>query len=190
MNITLENNQSVLHKSLLWVGIISIVMFFAGLTSAVVVSKTSGNWVSYQIPSIFLISTLLIVSSSFTYQMGLKLAGSQQWKSARGLFLLTGVLGVLFIVGQIYGWSLLIGQGIFATGVQSNVSASYFYLIVFLHLLHFVAAIISWAIVTVKSFRNRYTHGVSKIEVSVIFWHFLTGLWVYVFFFLQYMIQG
>ncbi|MCC7520999.1 MAG: heme-copper oxidase subunit III [Flavobacteriaceae bacterium] len=190
MNITLDRNQSILHKSLLWVGIISIVMFFAGLTSAVVVSKTSGNWVSYQIPSVFLISTLLIVTSSFTYQMGLKLASSQSWNAAKGLFVLTGILGVFFMVAQFYGWSQLVAQGIFATGVKSNVSASYFYLIVFLHLLHFVAAMISWAIVTVKTFKNRYTHGVSKIEVSVLFWHFLTGLWVYVFFFLQNMIQG
>lgn len=189
MSIAVQNS-SYIQKSLLWVGLISIVMFFAGLTSAVVVSKASGNWVSYQIPQIFLISTLLIVTSSFTYQMGLKFAKSEAWKLAKTLFVATGILGVFFIIMQFFGWNLLVSQGIFATGVKSNVSASYFYLIVFLHLLHFVAAMISWSIVTVKTFQNKYKNGSSKIEVSVIFWHFLTGLWVYVFFFLLYMIQG
>lgn len=187
MSIALQHKQSFVQKSLLWAGILSIVMFFAGLTSAVVVSKSSGNWMSYQIPNVFLISTMLIVSSSFTYQIGLKLAQSQSWQTAKILFTLTGLLGILFIVMQFYGWSKLIEQGIFATGVKSNVSASYFYLIVFLHLLHFVAAMISWGVVTVKTWLNRYTN-TSKIEISVLFWHFLTVLWVYVFFFLQYMI--
>ena len=187
---TITQNNSYIQKSLLWVGLVSIVMFFAGMTSAVVVSKTSGNWVSYQIPKIFLISTLLIVTSSFTYQLGLKFAKENEWNAAKYLIFITGILGILFISMQFLGWSQLVQRGIFATGAKSNVSASYFYLIVFLHLLHFVVAIISWATVSIKSFKNKYKSNTSKIEVSVIFWHFLTGLWVYIFFFLQYMIQG
>ena len=188
MEVAINQKQSFIQKSLLWVGLISIVMFFAGMTSAVVVSKASGNWMSYQIPKIFLVSTMLIVSSSFTYQLGLKLARQNAWQIAKIMFLLTGFLGLMFIGMQFYGWDQLIGQGIFATGVKSNVSASYFYLIVFLHLLHFVAAMISWGIVTYKTAKNRYDN-TAKIELSVVFWHFLTVLWMYVYFFLQYMIH-
>lgn len=188
MDTSVYQNQTLLLKSLLWVGIVSIVMFFAGLTSAVVVSKVSGNWISYQIPSVFLISTLTIVISSFTYEIGLRFSKNAQWKSALTFFGITFLLGVVFITAQFLGWKSLIAEGIFATGVNSNVSGSYFYLIVLLHLLHFAVAMFSLSIVTYKTFNHKYTHS-GKIEVSVIFWHFLTVLWVYVFFFLQYMIH-
>ena len=35
-------------KQLLWIGIASIVMFFAGITSAYVVRKPQGNWIEIE----------------------------------------------------------------------------------------------------------------------------------------------
>jgi len=184
-------NTALLHKSLLWVGLLSIIMFFAGLTSAVVVSKATSTWITYTIPQIFLFSTLIIITSSFTYQMGYRFVKESNWKVAKWLFVLTATLGILFIVAQFYGWSQLINQGIFATGTDSSVSGSYFYIIVALHLLHFVAAILSLGIVTGKTFLQKYTTtNHSRIETSLVFWHFLSALWLYVFFFLQYMINN
>ena len=52
---------------LLWIGMVSIVMLFAGLTSAVIVSKGSKVWETFELPSSFLISTLSIVFSSATF---------------------------------------------------------------------------------------------------------------------------
>jgi cytochrome c oxidase subunit 3 len=190
MSIAVHNNNVYLQKSLLWVGLLSIIMFFAGMTSAVVVSKTSGIWVSYTIPKVFLLSTFLIVISSFMYHVGYKMVQKGDFGMAKVFFAVTGILGVAFISMQFYGWNRLVAQGIFATGIDSSVSASYFYLIVFLHLLHFAAAMISWSVVTIKTFNGKYTENTSKIGVSTIFWHFLTILWVYVFFFMQYMING
>lgn len=184
-------NTAFLRKSLLWVGLLSIIMFFAGLTSAVVVSKATSTWVAYTIPQIFLISTLLIITSSFTYQIGYRFVKESNWNSAKWLFVLTAILGVLFIVSQFIGWSQLIEQGIFATGKDSSVSGSYFYIIVALHLLHFVAAMISLGVVTTKTFLKKYTtNNRSKIETSLVFWHFLSALWLYIFFFLKYMINN
>lgn len=184
-------NTAFLNKSLLWVGLLSIIMFFAGLTSAVVVSKATSTWVTYSIPQIFLFSTLLIITSSFTYQMGYRFIKELNWQVASWLFVLTAILGILFIVAQFYGWSLLIDEGIFATGSESSVSGSYFYIIVALHLLHFVAAMISLGVVTTKTFLQKYTtSNLSRIETSLVFWHFLSALWLYVFFFLHYMINN
>ena len=53
MNLIL--NRSL--KQLLWIGIGSILMFFAGLTSAYVVRKPQGNWVEFILPDWFLYST-------------------------------------------------------------------------------------------------------------------------------------
>ena len=60
--MNLIQNRSL--KQLLWIGIGSIIMFFAGLTSAYVVRKPQGNWVDFLLPDWFLYSTIIIVSSS------------------------------------------------------------------------------------------------------------------------------
>ena len=61
MAITVENNAK---KQLLWIGMGSIVMFFAGLTSAYIVRKPEGNWLEFILPESFLISSVIILISS------------------------------------------------------------------------------------------------------------------------------
>ena len=53
-------------KPMLWVSMISMVMFFAGLTSAYVISMRRDDWVTFELPDAFYISTLLIILSSIT----------------------------------------------------------------------------------------------------------------------------
>lgn len=50
-------------KPMLWVAMISMVMFFAGLTSAYVISMKRDDWVDFDLPQAFFISTGLIVLS-------------------------------------------------------------------------------------------------------------------------------
>ena len=53
-------------KPMLWVSMISMVMFFAGLTSAYVISMKRDDWVTFELPDAFYISSILIVMSSIT----------------------------------------------------------------------------------------------------------------------------
>ena len=53
-------------KPMLWVSMISMVMFFAGLTSAYVISMKRDDWVSFDLPQAFYVSTFLIVASSIS----------------------------------------------------------------------------------------------------------------------------
>ena len=53
-------------KPLLWVGIISIIMVFAGLTSAYVVRSDTGNWLLFELPNTFYLSTAVIIASSIS----------------------------------------------------------------------------------------------------------------------------
>ena len=55
-------------RMLLWFGIISITMLFAGLTSAYIVRQGEGKWVEFAMPDLFKISTALIFISSFSMQ--------------------------------------------------------------------------------------------------------------------------
>ena len=54
-------------KMMLWFGIISLIMSFAGWTSAFVVSSSRPDWLKdFQLPNAFLFSTVIIVISSIT----------------------------------------------------------------------------------------------------------------------------
>jgi cytochrome c oxidase subunit 3 len=46
----LQNNKIHPHKFILWVGIGSIIMMFAGLTSAYIVKRNQAGWVGYELP--------------------------------------------------------------------------------------------------------------------------------------------
>ena len=63
---TLEEKNNRAKKMMLWFGIISLTMSFAGLTSAVLVSSKRADWLTNIRYQAFSISTLLIVLSSLT----------------------------------------------------------------------------------------------------------------------------
>ncbi len=52
-----QNNKIHPHKFILWVGIGSIIMMFAGLTSAYIVKREQPGWTSYSTPIAFYYST-------------------------------------------------------------------------------------------------------------------------------------
>lgn len=65
-----ENNYTGIPtaKILLWIAMASMVMLFAGLTSAYIVRKNEGNWIEFSLPKMFTISTITIIISSFIIQ--------------------------------------------------------------------------------------------------------------------------
>ncbi|SFU57508.1 cytochrome c oxidase subunit 3 [Pustulibacterium marinum] len=167
-------------KMMLWFAIISLFMMFAGLTSAYLVSSERKDWLtSFQIPSLFLVSTAMILISSIT--MHLAWTGlSKGNRSSTSLFLgLTLLLGIGFIVCQFLGFQELIAQGYFFTGPASNVTTSFVYLIAVLHILHVVAGLIVLLVVIYNHYKQRYQNGQTLgFELGVTFWHFLDVLWL------------
>ncbi len=176
-------------KPLLWVGIMSIVMFFAGLTSAVVVSQGGGDFINIVLPSVFLVSTVIIVLSSVTYHVGMLATKNENHSLAKLTITLTMVLGLAFVFTQFLGWKNLFESGVYAVGSQSTQESSYLYLLTFLHVLHLVGGLVSLLIVLVKTFKRKYSsNNYLGLQVSITYWHFLGGLWVYLFLFLKYII--
>ena len=104
------------RKAITRLMLFSIVMFFAGLTSAYVVSMSGGYWVDIAIPKAFWISTVAIVLSSVLVQGAL-------WSAAKGkrtlitpLLVGTLVLGGVFTWSQFQGWHELVAKGNFMVG--------------------------------------------------------------------------
>lgn len=194
-SIAIDNNTA--HKAeirkktakpLLWVGIMSIVMFFGGLTSAIVVSSNANSaWIAINIPFAFTISTILIVLSSLVFHYGYISIKKGQKNALKQMVFTTLLLGLGFVITQFLGWKALYEHGIVATGSKSTSASSYFYVVTLLHVLHLVGGLVSLIVVFIKSVKERYHAGeFLGVELSLTYWHFLGILWVYLFFFLRY----
>ena len=115
-------------KALLWFGIVSIVMLFAGLTSAYIVRQGEGKWVEFSIPSMFSISTLIIVLSSVSMQWAVNSAKKGNRAQIRTGLLITLLLGIGFTFTQYLAWSDLYQSGIVLTGTVSDIKTNYNYI--------------------------------------------------------------
>ena len=174
-------------KPLLWIGIVSIVMLFAGLTSAYVVRADNGNWLVFKLPDVLLISTALIISSSLTMFVAQQAIKKNNYKLTAISLFITLALGIGFFCTQYAGWKELTQQGIYFMGKRSNASGSFLYLIAFVHLLHMIGGLIALSVSFTKTLLKRYSSSdFQGIELTAIYWHFLDLLWVYLFLFLYF----
>ena len=175
-------------KNMLWFGIISLTMSFAGLTSAYVVSKERPDWISsFEIPQAFYIALVLIVLSSATVYLALRAIKKQQNKLGMVYLVSTFLLGSLFIFFQFRGFSEIIASGYNFTGPTSSITTSFIYLVVLLHVAHVFVGLISLLVVIYNHYKQRYKAGqMLGIELGATFWHFVDVLWIFLFLFLYF----
>lgn len=166
----------------------SFTMMFAGLTSAYVVSKSRPDWLTnFEIPTAFTISTILLLLSSATLFFSKKAIKTDKRRPASLLLWATFGLGILFIYFQIKGFSDFVSQGLYFTGPESNVTTSFFYVIVVLHILHLIAGLIVLLVLIYNDYKQRYNKTqLTGFEIGAMFWHFLDFLWLYLFLFFTF----
>lgn len=170
---------------MLWFGIISLSMMFAGLTSAYIVSSERRDWLSnFELPQAFYISTAIIIFSSITMLLS-KWALFQNKKTlATGSLFATLILGIAFVIFQFKGFDEIIASGYFFTGSESTVTTSFIYAFVITHIIHVVAGILVLVIVVIQHLRGKYSKEQALgFELGATFWHFVDLLWVYLFLF-------
>ncbi|MFV0570996.1 MAG: heme-copper oxidase subunit III [Xanthomarina gelatinilytica] len=185
---TLEEKHSRAKKMMLWFGIISLVMSFAGWTSAFVVSSSRPDWLhDFQLPNAFITSTVVIVLSSITFILAKRALKKNQRQQTTVLLFVTLILGIVFIACQFQGFQQIIDLGYNFTGPTSNVTMSYIYLIAVVHILHVVVGLISLLVVIYNHFKQKYQPAkMLGFELSATFWHFVDLLWLYLFLFLYF----
>ncbi len=189
--MTLEEEQArkgKTYKMLLWFGMISICMIFAGLTSGFIVSKKRPDWVAdFNMPNSLIISTILILISSITFHFAKK--SIKQGVNSRGMFFLisTLVLGFLFVYFQFNGFSELYSMQLVPTGPSSTVSVSFLYAFVIVHVAHLFGGLISLFVVIYNHYKQKYNPAQTLgIELSAMYWHFMDFIWVYLFLFFYF----
>jgi len=169
-------------KFVLWLFIVSIIMLFGAFTSAYMVKKASGEWLIINMPSIFYFNSIVILLSSLTMHMSLVFARRNNIKALQAGLVITMILGVAFLAGQFVGWENLVAGNIYFVG---NPSGSFVYVFTGVHGFHIVSGLVFLSIVLVSAFKYKiHSKNTLRIEMCATYWHFLDGLWLYLFIFL------
>jgi cytochrome c oxidase subunit 3 len=165
------------HKFTMWVAIGSIVMMFAGLTSAFIVKSNQTSWVPVSIPNVFWISTAVIITSSITLQLALRSFKQRMMNQYRSMIGITLLLGIAFVILQCIGFGELWAQNITFKGGNAG---QFLYVIFGLHAIHVLGGIITLIVMFIRAFIGKTKlYSAVPVEVAAIYWHFVDLLWIY-----------
>ena len=169
-------------KFALWLFLVTIVMIFAALTSAYIVRQSEGNWLEYDLPTIFWYTSGIVVVSSICLQYAYSAAKKDNLGGLRAGISLAVLFGIAFLVGQWYSWVALVDENVFFVG---NPSGSFLYVFTGLHAVHLISGVIFLIIVLISTYRYKvHSQSMDTLEMATTFWHFLAALWLYLFMFL------
>jgi len=180
MDIVTEQQRKKIHphKFTLWVAIASILMMFAGLTSAFIVKSNMTGWEGIKIPVYFWYSTAVILGSSLTIQMALRAFRQREMNQYRSLIAVTLLLGILFVVLQLLGFGELWDQKIRFRGVSG--AGQFLYVIFGLHAIHVIGGVVTLIVMFFKAFFGKIKlYSSVPVEVAATYWHFVDILWIY-----------
>jgi cytochrome c oxidase subunit III len=169
-------------KFALWLFIVSTVMVFAALTSAYIVRQAEGNWLEFDLPNMLFYSSVIIAISSGTMHWAYLSAKKDDLNTLRLAMGITTLLGIAFLTVQWYSWVALVDRDVYFVG---NPAGSFLYVFTGLHALHLISGVIFLIIVLISSFKYKiHSQKMTRLEMCSTYWHFLGGLWIYLFMFL------
>jgi cytochrome c oxidase subunit 3 len=186
---TFENQEFFNHSRLnplkfaLWIGMASIMMMFAALTSAYLVRRAGGNWLEFSLPTIFYINTLVLLVSSIALHYSYHSYKRREILKYRFFLVASFIMGCSFLVMQYYGWVELFSIGI---DLKGNPSGSFLYVITGIHGLHILGGLAALIVAIINAFTLKKFTERRKInfELTLQYWHFVDILWVYLLLFL------
>lgn len=154
-----------------------ILMFFMALVSAFIVRKgLGGDWLPFTMPRILWLDTAILLASSATLIRARRLFRRGDKDGFRHWWAVTTVLGLLFLAGQLVAWRQMVAGGFY---LATNASNSFFYVLTAAHGLHLLGGIA--ALLLVGWGRLRRLTLATGTEIVGYYWHFLDGLWVFLF---------
>ena len=168
----------------MWVGLASVAMMFTSLSSAYIVRSASSNdWTPLPMPRVLLLSTALILASSFTLEVARRKVRAGLSALYKRWLLVTVILGLAFLVAQLFAWRVLVRQGIY---LASNPHSSFFYLLTGAHALHLIGGLLGLLFLSLR-WRRQTTEMTSIVkrkaatDAVTVYWHFMDALWIYLF---------
>jgi cytochrome c oxidase subunit 3 len=174
------------RRMALWIFLATVFILFAAWSSAFIVRRANGNWLSFELPSMFWISSAVLIASSLTMHWAYVSIKRDNNEIARLAMTLTTIFGMAFLVGQFLGFRQLVEEGVNFVGRDATgVSGSFVYVIAGVHGLHIVSGIVVLMVSSVSVFtRKANSKNLLGLELCATYWHFLDVLWLYLFVFL------
>ena len=162
------------------VGLGGVLMFFMSLVSAFIVRKANADWAVLAMPRGLWLNTAILVASSFTLVHARKRLRADDDAGFRHWWSVTTILGIFFLAGQIVAWRQLVAQGLF---LATNPSSSFFYVFTAAHALHLLGGVLALTSIALRSPSRPFKRmtRATATEVAAMYWHFMDGLWVFLF---------
>lgn len=169
-------------KFALWLFIVTVVMIFAAFTSAHIVRQADGDWLIYDVPPMLWITSGIILASSAFMQWAYIAAKKDKLEQVKLALSITTILGLVFLYGQFQAWGQLVDAGVFFVG---NPAGSFMYIFTGIHAAHLISGVIYLLYMLISSFRHKvHAKNMLNMDMCTTYWHFLGGLWIYLFIFL------
>lgn len=168
----------------LWLAMGGIIMMFGSLTSAYIVRQAAGNWLEFQMPKVFFISTVVMLISSVVLHVSyiaFRKGNALVYKIGLPLTL---VLGMAFVALQYFGWNDLYNIGV---PLDGNPGGSFFYVISGIHAAHVLGGVFALMVAVTHAFSLRFNPTEKRrrrFQLVLHYWHFVDLLWLYLFLFL------
>lgn len=156
----------------------TVTMLFTAFTAAILVRRTGTDWVQESLPWIVWANTVTILVSSIALEAarssvrrGRSVRVSSRWLGG------AGVLGILFLVGQVAGWKMFAAQGVF---LSDSAYGAFFYMLSAAHGLHVAGGIGALIWTRRRTLAGAYSETQSVgLAHTAIYWHFVGVVWLY-----------
>ena len=164
----------------------SELMFFAGLFAIYFTARAQnpiGNtWppapTELNVPYA-LVVTIILVASSFTCQFGVFAAERGDVFGLRRWYLLTLVMGTLFVLGQANEYRNLVEEGL---TIPSGAYGTVFYLATGFHGLHVIGGLLAFIFLMIRTKLSKFTPAQATAAIVVsYYWHFVDVVWIGLF---------
>jgi cytochrome c oxidase subunit 3 len=170
-------------KFALWLFMASVIMLFGAWTSAYLVKRADVGWSEIVLPSQLWVNTLIIALSSVSMILASHAAKSDNIKRVKVALTATLVLGVAFLIGQLLAYRDMVDLNQYFTG--GNVSHSFMYVLTGVHGVHIISGLVFLAILLADAYHVKvHSKSLIRLQMCATYWHFLGGLWLYLFVFL------
>lgn len=153
-------------------------MFFSGLIGAFLVLRLGSlTWpppFQPRLPVVVTgINTAILLFSGYTMRRALRALRNRHPQGAGSLFLMTALLGVIFLGVQGYEWVRLVHFGL---TLSTGTYGATFYTLIGFHAVHVLGAVV-WLLLIAARGRGLSAHSQVGAELCGMYWYFVVGLW-------------
>ncbi len=165
------------YRIAIWLALVSITMLFLALTSAYIFNRAKNHPII--MPRVLWLSTGLIIASSMTIEIARRSLKRRLEGRFKIWISVTMALGLGFLGAQLTAWYHLVESGFY---INKNFHSGYAYIFTGLHGIHLIGGLIAMTYLMARA-REKWTAVRRRVSVDItaLYWHFLDGLWIYLF---------